>query len=136
MKTCAAIAMVAVMIGFAYSAQAQTPTGTPDNFLHAFDPQSADDLRKLCSRQPSESHYAEARSFCLGFIEGAGQFHDAIVEVEDVERMVCANGEATLNDVVVVFLEFAADNPEHMGKRAVDVVIEAAAGKWPCTTPN
>lgn len=123
----AALAM-AVSVGIAAQATAQSP----DEFLDAFNMRTADDLLRLCDRQPSEPHYAEARGFCLGFIEGGGHFHDKISQVPEVEPMVCANDATTLNDVVLVYLEFAKANPDHMNKNAMDVLIEAAAQKWPC----
>ncbi len=132
MKWVTGLLVLPFLMGLATPSSAQQA----DAFLDAFQVRTAEDLRRLCTRQPSEPFYAEARSFCLGFIEGGAQLHNLITEVEGINRMVCGTNRATRDEAVDVFLAFAAAHPEAMTRNAMDVLVEAAANKWPCESPR
>lgn len=128
MRRITGLLMLPILLGLGAPVSAQQG----DTFLDAFKVRTAEDLRRLCARQPSESHFAEARSFCLGFIEGGAQFHNLITQIEGIDRMVCGTNQATRDEAVDVFLAFAAAHPEALSRSAMDVLVEATASKWPC----
>ncbi len=90
------------------------------------------DLYNVCTLNPNHSHYPVAHAYCVGFIEGAGQFHDALVAGPDFDALVCDHGNATLDEVVTVFAQYAVANPQHLKEGAIHNLVRATAAKWPC----
>lgn len=100
--------------------------------LEAFELRSGEDLLNLCMLDPNHRHYPVARAYCVGFIEGAGQLHDALAAGPNFDRLVCSPNNVTLEEVVTVYADYAVANPQHMNESAIDSLVRAAAAKWPC----
>ena len=100
--------------------------------LEDFELRTGQDLLDMCTLRPSHPDYPVAHAYCVGFIEGAGQLHDALAAGPNFDRLVCGPDNVTLDDVVTVYAEFAVANPQHMKESAIDSLVRAAAAKWPC----
>lgn len=127
-KQIISVALLAGLIGI----RVPGPANADDTMFEAFELRTAGDLRLLCTRKRSEPHFAEARSFCLGFIEGGAQFHDAITQMDTVKQMVCRDNTVTLDQVADTFVAFVEANPQYMNDGAMDTLVRAASQKWPC----
>lgn len=90
------------------------------------------DLLDICSLPPSDPQYPEARGFCLGYFAGGIQLHDALAASPDFPRIACASGNATRDDVVAVFVDYARAHPQYLDEPAMDTVFRAVVDKWPC----
>lgn len=100
--------------------------------LEDFELRTGQDLLDICTLDPNHDHYHVARAYCVGFIEGAGQLHDALAAGPNFDRLVCGPDTVTLSDVVTVYAKYAVANPQHMKESAIDSLVRAAAAKWPC----
>jgi hypothetical protein len=100
--------------------------------LEDFELRTGQDLYDICTLDPNHPHYPVARAYCVGFIEGAGQLHDALAAGPNFDRLVCGPSTVTLADVVTVYANYAVANPQHMKESAIDSLVRAAAAKWPC----
>ena len=100
--------------------------------VDAFELRTGQDLYTVCALNPNHADYNVARAYCLGFVEGAGQFHDALVTGPDFDALVCVPDNVTLAVVVTAFAQYAVANPQYMKEPAIDSLVRAAAAKWPC----
>jgi Rap1a immunity proteins len=89
-------------------------------------------LLDICALDSSDSHYWEARGFCLGYFAGGIDLHNALATSPDFPRIACAPEGTTRNDVVDVFVAYAQAHPEHLGERPMDTVFRAVNAQWPC----
>jgi hypothetical protein len=100
--------------------------------LEDFELRTGQDLLDMCTLDANHRDYPVAHAYCVGFIEGAGQLHDALAAGPEFDRLVCAPKNVTLDDVVTVYSSYAAANPQHMKETAIDSLFRAAAAQWPC----
>jgi hypothetical protein len=100
--------------------------------LEDFGLRTGQDLLDVCTLAPDHPDYPVAHAYCVGFIEGAGQLHDVLAAGPNFDRLVCGPGNITLDDVVTVYANYAAANPQHMKESAIDSLVRAAAAEWPC----
>jgi hypothetical protein len=110
-----------------WSAGAQVGAADLDDFQL----QSAQDLVDLCSAQPGNPLYAEARQFCYGFFSGVYFFHDALATGTDLGRIVCPEEQVTRDDAVDMFITWASNHPEELASdQPAEALIRAAVDKW------
>ena len=76
-----------------------------------FNATTTGDLVALCSDEPGDALYAEAKQFCYGFLAGAAQFHRAMVQGERIEPIACPKDAVTREQLAGVFLDWAKANP-------------------------
>ena len=100
--------------------------------LEDFELRTGQDLLDMCTLGPNHPDYPVAHAYCVGFIEGAGQLHDALAAGPNFDRLVCHPKNVTLDDVVTVYASYAAANPQYMRESAIDSLVRAAAAQWPC----
>ena len=101
-----------------------------------FNLESTEHLYLLCSAAPEDELYGEAILMCRGFLEGAVQYHDAIVGKERLKPLICHGQEGTVAESRIAFVEWAtqnSDNSDLMGEKPVVGVVRALAVKYPCT---
>jgi hypothetical protein len=74
------------------------------------------------------------RSFCFGYLNGAGQFYEALIAHEevDVDPFVCPGREVTEEEAVAVFLDWYENNPDAAGEPAIDGLFRAWVAAFPC----
>lgn len=92
------------------------------------------DLLDLCGVTPSDPLYKEAINFCVGYFEGAGDYHDSVVG-GPIKPLFCHPKGATRADAIRAFLIWGQANQRDrqlMDDPPLRGVIRALASKWPC----
>jgi hypothetical protein len=97
-----------------------------------FNATTTGDLVALCSDEPGDALYAEAKQFCYGFLAGVAQLHRSMVDGDAIKPIACAKQAVTRAQLVGVFLDWAKSNPRSMDQLPVESLSRAAAAKWPC----
>jgi Rap1a immunity proteins len=95
--------------------------------------ETGQDLLDLCSVDASNSLHAEALQFCAGFLEGMKHYHDRMSAGPDVEPIVCAPSNVTVEDAIDTYVAYARANPQFLNEDPADNVIRAAMATWPCS---
>jgi Rap1a immunity proteins len=90
------------------------------------------DLVELCSDEPGDPLYVEAKQFCYGFLAGVAQFHGAMVQGDKIQPLACPKDAVTREQLVGVFLDWAKANPQSMDELPVESLERATAARWPC----
>jgi hypothetical protein len=96
--------------------------------------ETGQDLLDLCSVDASNSLYAEAVQFCAGFLEGMKHYHDRMSAGPEVEPIVCAPSDLTLEGAIDMYVAYARANPQFLDEDPADNVIRAAMATWPCSS--
>ena len=94
------------------------------------------DLYAICSVDSASDHFIPAIYACRGFIEGAVQYHDAVVDRKDLKRLICYTETATLEEGRNAFLQWVdtnRTNGEYMKEIPVVGLVRALADKYPCS---
>ena len=121
-------AWVAVALGAVCVLVSPAMAAEPSNF----DATTTRDLVALCSDDPGDPLYAEAKQFCYGFVAGVAQFHRSLVQDEDIKPIACPKQAVAREQLVGVFLDWAKANPQHMDEPPVESLKRAAIAEWPC----
>ena len=93
------------------------------------------DLLDLCTTPRDDPLRAESINYCMAYLDGAVDYHDAITDHEDLERLICYPDTATLEQGVMVFIDWAQENQgdkKLMEEPTVIGVVRALEAKWPC----
>lgn len=94
---------------------------------------SAQDLVDLCSSPESDPLNDAADHFCHGFLSGAWQYHEALANGPDGQRLVCPpNPPPTRNEVVAGFVSWTSEHTQYMGEPAVDTLFRYLVEIAPC----
>jgi hypothetical protein len=110
---------------------AQSIAVTPNDFVV----ETTRDLVKLCKASPGADLYNSARAFCLGYLEGAWSYHQALTAGAKFNAIACPGPEVTRDQAVDVFLAWAKKKAKSAGdETAVHGVMRAFSNKWPCST--
>jgi Rap1a immunity proteins len=91
-------------------------------------------LLDLCSVTQADPLSREAIHFCVGYIEGAMDYHDAVVG-EEMKPLVCKPKGTTRNDAVLVLVAWGQanrGNAARMNEPPVIGVVRAMEQEWPC----
>jgi hypothetical protein len=90
-------------------------------------------LVELCSVSRDDPLYNAAMGFCLGYVDSAIDYHQALTAGDKYDPIACPEIEVTRENLVVVFLDWSKGNAAYMGNETpVNGVLRAAAAKWPC----
>ena len=107
----------------------QGSAATPENFVV----KTAQDLVKLCSVKEGNELYWSARGFCLGFLEGAWSYHQALTARASFAALACPGPDVTRDQAADAFVIWAKRNPQELDReKAVNAVMRAIIDKWPC----
>jgi len=93
------------------------------------------DLLELCTTPVDDPLRPEAINYCMAYIDGAVDYHDAISDHKDLPRLICYPSTANLEQGVLVFIGWAQANQgdkKLMDEPTVIGVVKALADKWPC----
>lgn len=93
------------------------------------------DLLNICTLADDDAMRERGINYCLGYIDGAVSYHDAISASTELDRFVCYPETATVEIGAAVFIEWARQNQgnaEFMGTAPVVGVVRALEAKWPC----
>ncbi len=94
------------------------------------------DLHDICNLAPNDPQRPQAIHFCLGYIDGAVDYHDVITDHENLKRLVCYPETASLEQAMAVFIVWAqanVTNEKFMKEPPVMGVVRSLEEKWPCT---
>ncbi|MDJ0950418.1 MAG: Rap1a/Tai family immunity protein [Alphaproteobacteria bacterium] len=94
-----------------------------------------EDLLDVCAAGPNSPLHRQAANFCIAYIEGAVDYHDAISAHKQMERLICYPSDVTRTQGVQAFVEWAQANKSDtklMREATVVGVVRALAAKWPC----
>lgn len=94
---------------------------------------SAAELVELCSVTADDPSYAAAMGFCMGYIDGALDYHAALTSGARFPAIVCPHSAVTREELVTVFLDWYRTSAEQGGAGLpVEFVMRAIYEKWPC----
>ena len=93
------------------------------------------DLLDICTAGEDDPFWTEAIHYCVAYMEGAVDYHDAITEHENLKRLICYPASATREQGVQAFIEWGqahSGDAKLMAEPTVIGVVRALAAKWPC----
>ncbi|WPL14050.1 MULTISPECIES: Rap1a/Tai family immunity protein [Thiorhodovibrio] len=123
----AATAVAAVLL---LSSQAVLATD-PEDF--GFD--TTEDLYEVCSTPVDVPEHVPAALACRAFIEATVQYHDEVVDRQNLKRLVCYNETVTIEDARQVFIEWGAKNRKDKKLRKEQPVVglmRSLSQAYPC----
>ena len=125
---------VGVALGVAVVATTPASADSHEGFSYdVFQARNAQDLMDICTFEEGSPHYWEAKAFCFGFFHGGVQFHEALTSGESFDPIACPGPEATVQDAVTVFVNYASAYPQHLEEPAMDMIFRAVSAQWPCS---
>ena len=98
----------------------------------SFQVKTTKDLAKLCSVKDGERYFEFSRGFCLGYIDGGWDYHQALTNGPDFKPLACPKPTVTRDQALKVFLDWTRANPDVLGETPVQGVMRAISQKWPC----
>ena len=93
------------------------------------------DLLELCTTPKDDPLRSQAINYCMAYLDGAVDYHDAISDHKEMERLICYPNTASLEEGVLVFIAWAQANQgdkKLMDEPTVIGVVRALEAKWPC----
>ena len=93
------------------------------------------DLLDLCTTPVDDPLRSQAINYCMAYLDGAVDYHDAIIDHENLKRLICYPDTASLEQGVLVFISWARanrDDEKLMNEPTVIGVVRALADKWSC----
>lgn len=98
-----------------------------------FDVEKTSHLVELCSVSAQDPLYNEAMGFCLGYVDAAIDYHQAMTAGDKYAPVACPKEEVTREELIVVFLDWSKANTGYMDNESpVNGIFRAASAKWPC----
>ena len=93
------------------------------------------DLVDVCTVGKDDALRTQAIHYCVAYLEGAVDYHDAITDHKDMKRLICYPPTVTRAQGVRAFIEWGQKNQgdkKLMGEPTVIGVVRALAARWPC----
>lgn len=93
------------------------------------------DLLDLCLTPADDPLRPQAANYCMAYMDGAVDYHDAITDHKDMKRLICYPDTATLEQGVIQFIAWGQAHEADeklMAEPQVIGVVRALADKWPC----
>ena len=93
------------------------------------------DLLDLCTTPVDDPLRSQAINYCMAYLDGAVDYHDAITDHKKMKRLICYPDTASLEQGVLVFISWAQanrDDKKLMEEPTVIGVVRALADKWSC----
>lgn len=91
------------------------------------------DLIELCSAPENDPLYAEAISFCHGYLIGAYHYQVALQADPKEKPLFCLpNPAPTRQQGIQMFVAWTKQNSQYMGEKAVDTIARFLSTQWPC----
>lgn len=96
---------------------------------------TTEDLYRVCSADAGDPRQREALALCEGFLAGVVSYHDAVVDMKNLKRLICYPTSVTRDDGIRAFVDWAAlhqQDQKYMNAPAVAGAVRGLAAKWPC----
>lgn len=93
------------------------------------------DLFELCTMPRDDPQRDEAIHYCLAYLDGVVDYHDAMSAHEEMKPLICYPETATLEQGVLFFIRWVEEQngaEELMAEAPVIGVVRALADAWPC----
>lgn len=93
------------------------------------------DLFELCTIPAEDPQRDEAIHYCLAYLDGVVDYHDAISTHEELKPLICYPETATLEQGVLYFIRWVEGQngaEDVMAEVPVIGVVRALADAWPC----
>ena len=93
------------------------------------------DLLFLCDLPRDDPQRSEAINYCMAYLDGVVDYHDVLTDHENMNRLICYPDTATLEQGVLVFIDWAEQGQSDerlMAEPPILGVVRALAAKWPC----
>ncbi|UCC57196.1 MAG: hypothetical protein JSU75_05575 [Gammaproteobacteria bacterium] len=98
-----------------------------------FEVENTGHLVELCSVSADDPLYNAAMGFCMGYMDAAMDYHQALTAGDKYQPIACPNMEVTRKQLATVLLDWSKANAAYLGNETpVHGVMRAAAAKWPC----
>jgi hypothetical protein len=94
--------------------------------------EQAADLLDVCTVSPSDTDYAEAYGFCVGYFTGAMHYHRALAKGPDHKAIACPEHTVSRAEAIGVFVAWAQANTQYLTEEPIEALMRAAVAKWPC----
>jgi hypothetical protein len=122
--------ILATVVGLVLSASSATATD-----LEVFDLKTTRDLLDVCTTPEGDPIRQQAIHYCVGFLEGAVEYHDALSSHRDMKRLTCYPTGTTREDGARVFVRWARAHQEDrklMSEAPVIGLMRSLNAEWPC----
>ena len=96
---------------------------------------TTEDLYALCTTPRDDPQRQEAINYCVAYLDGVVDYHDAVSAHEDLKPLICYPDRSTLEQGVLVFIRWAEERQNDtmvMDEIPVIGVVRALASEWPC----
>jgi hypothetical protein len=97
---------------------------------------TTEDLYRVCTTDSSDPRQREDLALCEGFLAGVVSYHDAVVDMKNLKRLICYPSSVTRDDGIRAFVDWAAlhqQDKKYMNDPAVAGAVRGLATKWPCS---
>ena len=91
------------------------------------------DLVNLCSEPTGSTFYDAAMGYCIGFIDAAHDYHQAVTAGDLLKPIACPGAKVTRQDMVDMFLAWSKSHGDLLDSESpIHGLMRAASDKWPC----
>ena len=103
--------------------------------LKSFELKTTRDLLAVCATPDRDPDRREAVHYCMGFLEGAVGYHNALSTHKDMKRLTCYPSGTTRQDGARTFIAWAQarqGDQKLMNEAPVIGLMRALGAQWPC----
>ena len=103
--------------------------------LSSFELKTTRDLLQVCTTPADDPTRREAVHYCMGFLEGAVGYHNALSTHRDMKRLTCYPSGTTREDGARAFIRWAQarqDDQKTMSEAPVIGLMRSLNAQWPC----
>ncbi len=103
--------------------------------LASFGLKTTRDLLEVCTTPEGDPIRKEAVHYCIGFLEGAVGYHNALSTHKDMRRLTCYPSGTTREDGARAFVGWAQarqTDQKLMGEAPVIGLMRSLNAQWPC----
>jgi hypothetical protein len=98
-----------------------------------FELNTTGDLVELCSVTASDPLYDAAMAYCLGYVDGAHDYHHSVTAGTLLKPIACPSIDVTRQQVVDAFLAWSRNNGPLLEQEGpIHGLMRAVSAKWPC----
>ena len=98
-------------------------------------PKNTQELLDLCAVGTDNPEHEKMVYYCIAYINGAVDYHDAVSDHKKMKRLICYPPDATLEKGANAFIEWAQGKQgdmKFMNEAAVIGAVRGLNAKWPC----
>jgi hypothetical protein len=111
------------------------PSVLPAGDLSSYQLKTTRDLLGVCTTPERDPDRKEAVHYCMGFLEGAVGYHNALSTHKDMKRLTCYPSGTTREDGARAFIGWAQarqGDQKLMSEAPVIGLMRSLNAQWPC----